>query len=246
MKLLASAITFAALALFGPAEAVVGGAGTDARYADRTLMILTRGVEGAGFCTAVVLSPRVVMTAAHCARSPHDMRGFYRDAGQKPIFVDVEAVVVHPEYRADAVARRIVSIDLALVRLASPLPSGFDPAQLAAPLAPGPEVGASVVVAGYGLSREADAKSGGVLRSAPLAVRAPSSQILLWSGGRGVGTPGACQGDSGGPIFGTDGETVVALVAWSSGRKGRKCGDLTQGPLIGPLRPWIDSIARRW
>ena len=53
-------------------------------------------------------------------------------------------------------------------------------------------------------------------------------------------------GDSGGPIFAGGGKTIVAIVAWTSGAKGHKCGEITQGPLMAPLRDWIGSVMKRW
>ena len=40
----------------------------DGRFADRVAMVLIRGGNKAGFCTGLVLSPRVLLTAAHCLR----------------------------------------------------------------------------------------------------------------------------------------------------------------------------------
>ena len=77
-------------------------------------------------------------------------------------------------------------------------------------------------------------------------MRAPASKILLWADDPGGAGAGGCSGDSGAPIFAADGQTVVAIVAWTSGAKGRKCGAITQGPLVAPLRDWIASTIERW
>jgi hypothetical protein len=39
---------------------------------------------------------------------------------------------------------------------------------------------------------------------------------------------------------------VLAIVAWTSGPRGRHCGELTQGPLVAPQRAWIDATLARW
>ena len=39
-----------------------------------------------------------------------------------------------------------------------------------------------------------------------------------------------------------DNASVLAIVAWTAGQKGRKCGSLTQGPLLAPVRAWIDGV----
>ena len=68
------------------------------------------------------------------------------------------------------------------------------------------------------------------------------SAILLWS--QGSGPAGACQGDSGGPMSLDQG--VTAITSWSSPAKGRSCGGMTQGILVGPQRDWIEGVVRSW
>src|SRR5271168_122991 len=69
----------AGLASISPAGAVVGAAENGARFANEIVMVLNRGGDKAGFCSGVVLSPRVVLTAAHCLRAAQDMLIHYRD-----------------------------------------------------------------------------------------------------------------------------------------------------------------------
>lgn len=224
------------------AWAVVGAASPGDRYADAVVMVLTRGPEGAGFCSGVALSPRLVLTAAHCARSPADMRVHFKDAAGLAVFVEVAAAKIHPGYRADAPKRRLASIDLALLRLATPLPDRFSGAVLASGAGPG--VGDELALAGYGVAREGAPLTGGTLRVAQLKASAPASKILLWASG--AAGAGACAGDSGAPLYSGDGSTVLAIVAWTSGAPGRQCGALTQGALVAPQRGWIDQARRGW
>src|ERR1700727_3434993 len=88
-----------------PARALVG-AEPDGRFADRVAMVLIRGGDKAGFCSALVLSPRVLLTAAHCLRPLRDMAVHYRDAAGAPVVIPVDAAVAHPLYRADAIKPR--------------------------------------------------------------------------------------------------------------------------------------------
>lgn len=233
----------AAVAGAAPAGAVVGAAQDGDRFANQVVMVLTRSADRAGFCSGVVLGPRVVLTAAHCLRPMQDMAVHYRDAAGRPVLVPVQAAAPHPLYRADAIAKRVVSIDLALIETATPL-AGRGSARLAS--GEGPDIGDATILAGYGVGREGEAKSGGVLRSARLKVRAPLSRILLWAEDADQAGAGACSGDSGGPLFSGDGETVLAIVAWTSGPRGGHCGVLTQGPLVAPQREWIDATLARW
>src|ERR1700728_3616043 len=58
-------IVAALAAPLAPARALVGAA-PDSRFADRVAMVLIRGGDSAGFCSALVLSQRILLTAAHC------------------------------------------------------------------------------------------------------------------------------------------------------------------------------------
>src|SRR5271165_5597196 len=107
-------------AFAAPAGALVG-ASPDQRFADRVAMVLMRGPGVAGFCSALVLDSRTLLTAAHCLRPVADMAVHYRDASGAPIVIPVEAAVAHPQYRPDAIRARVQSIDVALVRTARSL-----------------------------------------------------------------------------------------------------------------------------
>jgi hypothetical protein len=226
-----------------PAQAVVGGR-EDGPAARSTLMVLNaRG----GVCTGIVLTPRVVLTAAHCAAGGAEMRVHWREGGE-PVLVPPAAVELHPEFVAGAIQSRRRSIDLALVRLPNPLPGRFAAAELVD--GPLPRAGSTITLAGYGVAQEGEARSTGTYRSASLTAVEPygPGRILLWAADpTGAGKrPGAsaCQGDSGGPMVSENG--IVAVTSWSTGPKGRSCGLLSQGVLVAPQRSWIDATLSRW
>jgi hypothetical protein len=236
------AFVAALAALLGPALALVG-AEPDSRFNDRVAMVLIRGGDKAGFCSALVLSPRVLLTAAHCLRPLRDMAVHYRDATGAAVIIPVDATIAHPLYRADAIKARVESIDLALIRTTRPLAPRFT----AAAIADGgpPAIGAPAIVSGYGAASEGDWSSGGQLRSVTLAVREPASTVLIWAADPSGRAAGACNGDSGAPIWSADGSTAIAIVAWAQAAHGRGCGGLTQGPLLAPLKGWIEEAERR-
>jgi hypothetical protein len=103
-----------------------------------------------------------------------------------------------------------------------------------------------VRVIGYGVGREGEGTSAGVLRDAALQVRAPLSKVLLWAEDPSGAGSGGCTGDSGGPIVADDGAKVLAITTWSSGTGGKRCGAVTQGPLIAGQRAWIDGVLEKW
>jgi len=236
-------VSVTALAAPLAAARALVGATPDGRFADRVAMVLTRGGDKAGFCSALVLNSRMLLTAAHCLRPLRDMAVHYLDASGAPVIIPIEAAVVHPLYRSEAIEKRVLSIDLALIETARPL----DPRFVGASLASGepPAIGAAAIVSGYGAARDGDWNSAGELRSVTLAVREPASKVLLWAADPAGAEAGACNGDSGAPIWSADGRTAVAIVAWAQAPRGRGCGGLTQGPLLAPLKGWIEETERR-
>ncbi len=224
-----------------PADALIGAA-SDRRFADRVAMVLMRGQGEAGFCSALVLDLRTLLTAAHCLRPVHDMAVHFRDASGVPVVIPVEAAVAHPLYRSDAIQARVESIDVARIRSARPLDVRFVGATIAA--GDGPAIGDPVILTGYGAENEGDWKSGGRLRSVTLAVRAPASTVLVWVADPDGRLAGACSGDSGTPIWSADGAAAVAIAAWAQAPHGHGCGGLTQGPRLAPLRGWIEQAKR--
>jgi S1-C subfamily serine protease len=167
----------------------------------------------------------------------------YRDAAGAAVIIPVDTAIPHPLYRADAIQARVESIDLALIRTARPL----DPRFVAAAIGESgpPAIGSLAVVTGYGAAREGDWSSGGVLRSVALRVREPASTVLIWAADPSGREAGACNGDSGAPIWSADGSTAIAIVAWAQAPHGRGCGGLTQGPLLAPLKGWIEETERK-
>src|SRR5262249_47922690 len=90
---------------FTSARALICAA-PDSRFADRVAMVLIRGGDKAGFCSALVLSPRILLTAAHCLRPLRDIAVHYRDAAGAAVIIPVDAAIAHPPYRADAIQAR--------------------------------------------------------------------------------------------------------------------------------------------
>lgn len=219
-------------------HAIVGGAEDQGLLARQSVMVLS---SNGGVCSAVVLAPDVVLTAAHCVTGAAEHRVHFRDEEGQPVLIAPAAKAVHPGYAPKAVESRRRSIDLALVRVPQSLPGRFAQASLT-DVKPGRD--SAVIVGGYGLARENDPKTTGTFRTVPLNAIEPygPSTILLWA--KGSGAAGACQGDSGGPM--AIGTAVVAITSWSTAAKGGSCGDMTQGVLVGPQRAWIDRILKGW
>ncbi len=228
------------------AHAIVGGREEPDALARSTLMVLG---SGGNLCSAVVVAPDVVLTAAHCVTNAAEHRVHYTSQNREPVLIAPAAIAVHPGYDKGAIQGRRRSIDLALVRLPAALPASFAVVSLAAGAGP-PRIGQEIAVGGYGVSREGDQRSAGTFRAASLSVIEPygPGRILLWAADPAgqARTPGAgaCQGDSGGPL--TRAGAVVAISTWSTGPAKRSCGLLTQGVLVAPQRAWLDATLAGW
>ncbi|MBV9218816.1 MAG: trypsin-like serine protease [Methylobacteriaceae bacterium] len=244
MRRILGGVVAALVALGAPSFAVVGPSAEGGGLAAHVVMVLKRSANTAGFCTGTVVAPNAILTAAHCVGRAADTRVHYRDGGGAPMLLAVAEVAINPGFRADAIRTRERSIDLALVRLTEPLPGRFHPAPL--DTSGDVAIGHQFRLAGFGVAREAAAETGGVLRVAVLAARAPLSTVLLWAEDPSGGGAGACTGDSGAPVFAKDDAVVVAVTSWASGSGAGHCGSLTQAVLVKPQGTWIGAVLARW
>jgi hypothetical protein len=220
------------------AHAIVGRSADGTKWQNHVVMVLSRSGAQAGFCSGVVLTRNIVLTAAHCVSDPNDTRVYL--PGQE--LLALRRIAKHPGFRADAARTRSRSIDLALIETAEALPAEFTAPAFAD--AARYEAGTAFEIAGFGVVREGDAKTSGILRSGSVTLRAPLSSILLWLNDPQHET-GACTGDSGGPVFTPDGK-LAAIIAFAEGQGSRQCGKLTQAVLVAPERAWIDRVIASW
>ncbi len=227
-----------------PASAIVGASQPATELAPFIVMVLNRSGSTSGFCSASVIAQDVVLTAAHCVADPANTRVHFHGAHGEPVIVEVAAIIKHPAYHADAARTRHVSIDLALIRLARPLPASFQPILIAEMNSIKP--GDTFRIAGFGVTQEGAAASSGVLRTGRIAARAPLSSILLWADDPTHQGTGACTGDSGGPILASDAPMLIAVTDWAEGMGQQQCGSLTQGALVAQHRAWMNGVMTEW
>ena len=213
-----------------PASALVG-----ADVADRTVQRFTVVVAGTkGRCSGVVLAPDIVLTAAHCIgrgerfRVGGNIGGGYQ-THPPSLLSPVAEIVQHPLYSS----KDSGSPDLAILKLAKPLPDRFVPAVLN-PRVPG--VGDDLIVAGYGKSASGD--SDVVLR---MVLQRVSQSIRGWVVLTGVGEDAAKAGpgDSGGPVFAYRGmHSLVGLMVGVSGKQ-------TKAVALAAHTGWIRETMRK-
>lgn len=235
-KILGLALAIAAGAK--PVFAITGSAQTGSPASASVLMLLNER----GFCTANVVAPDLLITAAHCVYQIKSAAAYWEGA-QPDSLIQAKQFAIHPGYRPNAPKTRERSIDLALVQLERPLPARFKPLTLDYDARV--EIGSTFTISGFGLREEKNGKTGGRLHSATLVTREPLSKLLIWAKDAANGGTGACTGDSGGPFLSSDGK-LIAITIWSSGPGQQSCGDLTQALRLGPERDFIEKTIANW
>ncbi len=229
------------------AHAMVGNA-PDAAAAVARHVVLLVGSHGTS-CTGTAIARDLVLTAAHCVMPGSDYRLVEFDAAHRPTLKEVAGITRHPQFDLASLLGHRATADVAVIRLAAPLPAAFAPTPLAA--ARTVAVGERFLVAGYGVSVRGDGRTGGTVRTADLvATGQPGTlQLRLFdpaTQGERAGL-GACTGDSGAPVFDdAAGLAVIGVVSWSTGPKlAAGCGGLTGVTPLARYRDWIIDAARR-
>jgi secreted trypsin-like serine protease len=235
-------------ALPTPLPAMVGGAPVAPADLARHVVLIV-GSRG-NSCTGVVIARDLVLTVAHCVPPGADYKLVEYDAARRPMLKDVREIARHPQFDADAVRRHRVTADVALMRLAAPLPAVMVPAPLGTRVPRA--AGETFLVAGFGVTTPGDGRTGGTLRSATLVStgKPGSLQLRLHDPQTRNARAGlsACTGDSGAPVFADDDgrRTVIGLVSWSTGANNSAgCGGLTGVTPLGRYRDWIAGEAAR-
>jgi secreted trypsin-like serine protease len=238
-----------ALTAPSPAPAMVGGAAAIEDGIGRSVVTII-GSRGT-FCSGALIAPDLVLSAAHCVMPGADYKIVLYDAQRQPQLREVKRVASHPQFNVQGILAHRASADVALLLLSEPL-KAKTPAPTAAPLEP-IAAGGRFTVAGVGVTRRGDGKSGGTIRAARLAAtgRPGRLQIRLVDPATNNSSEGlgACTGDSGAPVFeDQNGRTVIiGVVSWSTGAKNSDgCGGLTGVTPLTLYRGWILATARAW
>ena len=226
-----------------PALAITGNAPSALLQGRHAVMIV--GSHGT-FCTGAAIARDVVLTAAHCVQPGSDYKLVEFDARHQPQLLDVRSVARHPQFNLQTLFAHRATADVALLKMAQPLPAAIIPATLGNGATP--RVGDVLTVFGYGLAVRGNGKTGGTLRAARLAVTGHPGNLQIRlvdsaTGGARAGM-GACTGDSGAPVF--EGSALIGVVSWSTGpNNSAGCGGLTGITPLALYRNWIIKTARR-
>src|SRR5215470_16931920 len=233
------------------APAMVGGGAPPAPAELGHSVVMVLGSAGTA-CTASAIGRDLLMTAAHCVQPGADYKLLGSEPGQPPVLKTIIRIERHPQFDIKRLLNHLATADVALIKLAEPLPARISPALIAG----GSEtiaVGESLVVAGYGVTVRGDGRTGGTARAATLVVTGlpgPLQIRLFDPASKGLATGlGACAGDSGAPAFRTSGAgpaAILGVVSWSTGPNlTTGCGGLTGITPLARYHGWIVDMARK-
>ncbi len=210
-----AALALSASVLPGPASAIVGGSAATDPDGPRSYTVGIMNAKGE-ICSGVVVSPTLVMTAAHCLVRGKALYVMALDPQFRPREFPAEQSWRNPQFRMSVSLLPRNGSDIGIVRLKAPLPPDMRPIRIAGSLDMLAERRA-LTIAGFGVSRFGDRTSAGQLRKATLRVigHDPSTMLLSERGEIGRSDVSACVGDSGGPIV-AEGEdpVLVGIVSW--------------------------------
>jgi uncharacterized protein (TIGR03382 family) len=176
--------------------AIVNGEEADE---DEVVALATSG--GREFCTGTLVSPHVVVTAAHCVYPninirPTDVRVVFGLDSADPVErIAVKEGHPHPDWTKDKVPN-----DIGILVLEEPSRTATPPMLPGLLLKNSDMVGETVRMVGYGITRSED--DPGIRRAGDMVIDRVDEHTIYLS----PGPSATCNGDSGGPLFLDDGE----------------------------------------
>jgi len=153
------------------------------------------------FCTGTALTPRLIVTAAHCTEmmaNPDDVQVYIGKGKSGGLFLGsyrVAKVGVHPQYNPPLAIDHDVAYVTLTKDLDLPKAAYVSVPKTAGEVSELTKTGKSAHIVGFGLIETGD-------MGQKYHVDAPINRVGATEMGIGGGGKDSCQGDSGGPVFG--------------------------------------------
>ncbi|MDB5391456.1 MAG: sorting protein [Planctomycetaceae bacterium] len=188
-----------------------------------------------GDCTATLIAPQWILTAAHCSQGLGATDGTFVIGGTTYHSVKV---VVHPKYNSSKLGTNSGN-DIALWKLDQPV-SGITPSPI---LRSKLKVGQTLTLVGYGLGGDANGETGqyGTKRVGTTPLDGLSAKLIRWNFDH-PSESNTAGGDSGGPAFVlVNGTYYVAGVTSGGVLANSALGDKSADTRVSAYAKWINS-----
>jgi hypothetical protein len=196
---------------------IVGGAPSDAAEVMALRVRAACGQPAMFACSAVRVSPRALVTAAHCVR---DTPAGLFEIVREPDALDPGAIPI----AVASVRFAPGEVDLAVIATTERMPAPFAPPGAV----PADPAGATVTIVGYGSDGD---DTGGLRRAGTATIAAFDAATLTLAPGPAI----TCGGDSGGPVL--LGGELVAITSFGD----PACTASTTAVRIDASRAFIDD-----
>jgi len=221
-------------------EEIIGGMSDVADPGVVLLYMSVPGQQGGELCTGEVVSPHVVLTAAHCAggEDPSITNASWSvylgdDFGRATTanMLPVSAAHFHPQFNSSDLGS---GNDVGVVIMRDALPS-YVPTLSYNRASMETSTGRTVRFVGYGLDNATTQTGGGIKRSTTTTLTDHTALMLHFSDGAHE----TCNGDSGGPAFMSLGgqEIIVGLTSYGD----VACAEGGYDTRVDAFADWIDG-----
>jgi hypothetical protein len=188
-------------------------------------------------CTASLIAPQYVLTAAHCLEGIGHAQGRFQVGGQT---YSSSRIFIHPQYNPNAIGSDSAH-DIAIMKLDRPV-TNVTPSSI---FRGTPTVGQMLTLVGFGEGGNASTGGDGtfgIKRVGTTPIDSVSSRLIHWNFDNN-NESNTAPGDSGGPAFVTiNGQQFIAGVTSGGTLANAAIGDQSFDTRVDAYKSWIDSI----